>query len=193
MTIKHLIEPAKTQYRRNNNEYHNWEHVEYVMEWLEAHGHNYDSYILAALYHDVIYDDLPNKEFRSVNFLHKTIFDERFKPSAETVGKASVMIASTTDHKFDNWPEYCHPLIKADLHQLGDPGKVVLNYGNIMRESIRLYSVSEYEFADKSIINLRLLSDTCKDNQLIDDDDVFWGNVQLGIETSIRISEEIMR
>lgn len=190
-----LIETAKKRYDKNGLEYHNWDHVLRVENWLGPVVPNYQE--LAAIFHDYVYDKEPHKEYRSAIAMHNWCvhFDElgiNKKYTKEDVTKAFVCILATSNHKLDEWPKYTWPVIRADLSDLTIPNRTRENFYKIKTESMKLYGVSEQEFATANIefmTNLRL---TVLKNSVIDiQNKGFWYNVSDGCELTIDLAREL--
>lgn len=182
---------------RRRNGYHNWDHILSMFDFLEKDNFPYDINLDAAiLYHDSVYDELSDKEMRSIELfldyanLHTDKFNEIL------TNKVCLLIVDTINHKITlNTSELSKAIIRADLHQLANGKHTFLNYTKIMNESIQLYKIDEFEFAKKNIEFMNQLKKTCNNNLIFDDKkyDDFWNNVVKGIDDTITISNIILR
>jgi len=176
---------AKDYYDINNCAYHNWQHILDCYTYLEQSNTPYDENLdYAVLYHDVIYDEKPNKELRSADFLLKFFPGKR---------RAAEIIMATETHniKDSDWQKIA--MIKADLHQLTDSVCALQNYVLIMREAMQLNSCTMLEVAQGNKAFMSQLSNTVIHNKNVDNDDAFWDAVYNGIELTMRISDAISR
>jgi predicted metal-dependent HD superfamily phosphohydrolase len=132
-------------------EYHNGLHVLSMYEYLHATNEPYDECLdWAVLFHDIVYDDKPEKEYRSAVMFS----DMKAKYSGCDLnlldeGHVASLIMATEKH-YVTYPGWS-AIIRADLHALTDPVSVVYNYISIMKESIALYKIDEKTFAENNI------------------------------------------
>jgi len=199
------VQTAYQQYGENRCEYHNWDHVlrlRHAYEQLTGKNVvNGTAIDLAIIWHDVVYDFGPQKEFHSAWKMLDTYpsyvdLDEGDK----TLEQAFTMIMSTTNHSYADWPEYCRTIIRCDLYDLTQSDKTILNFGNIMRESMRIYNIDERTFAENNIAFMTGLIDTCKSNIAILEAETvgwyeeiqYWYDVIDGCERTVRMSREIL-
>lgn len=137
-----FLASVKKQYKKNKAAgcyYHNWAHICVCYEYLEATGVPYDESLdFAVLFHDAVYDHLPEKELRSAEFALKMI-DETYKHKGLGVKE---IIMGTANHLVTpdtNWQT--RAMIRADLSALGDSTclEPLKDFANIARESLKLY------------------------------------------------------
>lgn len=172
---------AKEMYDCNNVAYHNWGHIMDCYEYLEAAGVPYNEALdFAVMHHDIVYDDQPEKELRSAEWMLAMYPDQ-------TEGYDIIM--ATADHSIIKRSLLCSHMIKADLHQLGDPLKALINYNKILLESQMLYGVSLLDYASANTNFMRGLRTTVFENVEIDSDRKFWVDVAIGINFTIHISQ----
>lgn len=158
------------------NDYHNGWHVARLYEYLDKTNEPYDEALdWAVLFHDIVYDNQPEKEQRSAEkFVEMAQFHGGC--NLDFIGKVKVvnMIQSTITHVVE-LPQHS-AIIRADLHALTNPVDVVYNFISIMEESMRLYEIGEQTFAENSI---RFMSG----NPLGGEDKGLYGRVQKNMET----------
>lgn len=163
--------------------YHDYGHILDCYDYLEQNDVKYDEDLdYAVLYHDIVYDNQPEKELRSADLLLEHFPDKK--------DAAKIIMATTTHSVIDcDWRSI--EMIKADLHQLADPIYALRNYLDIAKESQDLYRVTSYEFAKSNRKFMNTLHHTIFDNYLQTGDE-FWQDVMSGIQLTITISCNII-
>ena len=133
------------------NNYHNGWHVWQMYEYLQKTNEPYDECLdWAVLFHDIVYDDQPAKEYRSaVMFSEMKEKYDGCNLNLVDEGHVAALIMSTETHSVV-YPS-SSPIIRADLHALTNPLNVIYNYMAIMRESMWLYKIDEKTFAENNI------------------------------------------
>ena len=127
---------------KQGHAYHNMSHVKSMYDYLEQTAEPYSLPLdIAVLAHDVVYDESPNKEFRSVQVLKSMSVNL----PEDAVAEAAELIMATEKHLVTDIRYSA--IIRADLHQLANITTVIENYAKLTRESVRLYNCSEYDFA----------------------------------------------
>lgn len=165
----------------DNNEargcdYHNGWHVLEMYNYLDKTNEPYDECLdWAVLFHDIVYDNQPEKEYRSAVMFS----DMKAKYSGCNLnpldeGHVAGLIMATKDH-IVSYPSYS-PIIRADLHALTNPLDTFYNFHKILHESMYLYKIDEETFADN---NIRFMGG----NPLGDDDRGLYGRVEKNMET----------
>lgn len=169
--------------------YHNGWHVKTMYEYLDATDEPYDAALdWAVLFHDIVYDDKPEKEFRSADLFLKMRheydgcnldFDDKIKVVS--------MIYSTKTHEVT--ATFHSAIIRADLHALTDPIQTFRNFNLILCESKSLYGVDEITFAENNIKFMGGLYDRIERNILVDNEyREFYNKVKRGIVSTINLS-----
>lgn len=157
-------------------DYHNGWHVVRMYEYLDKTNEPYDEALdWAVLFHDIVYDNHPDKEQRSAEkFVEMTKLHEGC--DLDFFGKVEVvdMIYSTTTHEVK--APHQSAIIRADLYGLTNPVDVLYNYMSIMEESMWLYKIDEQTFAEN---NIRFMGG----NPLGGDDRGLYGRVEKNMET----------
>tara|TARA_R110000868_G_scaffold319286_8_gene580071 strand:- start:2649 stop:3224 length:576 start_codon:yes stop_codon:yes gene_type:complete len=170
---------AKMYYDANNCDYHNWSHILECYDFLEKNHISYSADLdIAILFHDIVYDNLPEKEVRSADLMMSLY--------PQTDSSIYRIIKATQGHSIKNCDWKTVAMIKADLHAFLSPMKIVENYGKIMRESIKLYDVDTETFIMKNREFMLSLINTMNNNYRINLDE-FWLKVIDGIKLSIAI------
>lgn len=187
---------AENIMRRNRCAYHNWDHILAMFDYLEKNDYPYDIALDAAiLYHDIVYDNQPDKEIRSsLLFLdYCEMYPDRFAIIHQNT--AHLLIMDTIDHNIKHGSdELSRAIIRADLHALADGEQTFLNYHKIMNESIQLYGIDRKTFAKNNIEFMIGLRERCARNMVTDSEhSVFWTMVGLGIDETIAMSKMILR
>ena len=130
--------------------YHNLEHVESMYQYLADTNEPYDEALdWAVLFHDIVYDDQPEKELRSMKlFVEMAENFDGCTPDIWERSKVTNLIMYTRDHVVK------HPsssaIIRADLHGLTNQLTAFQNFGKIMSESMKLYNIDMVTFAENS-------------------------------------------
>lgn len=184
----------KAEFKLYNNEvagcrYHNSWHVNAMYDYLDKTNEPYDEVLdWAVLFHDIVYDNQPEKEQRSaeefVNMLN--IYQGC---NLEFYDKLRVisMIHATQDHSCKSPNDSA--IIRADLHALADPVQTFRNYKLILDESMHLYKIDEKTFADNNIKFMGDLYDRVEKNMETDPTHrEFYKDVKRGIVSTINLS-----
>lgn len=170
---------AKSLYDRNGCQYHNWQHILDCYSYLEHNLVPYNEDLdYAVLYHDIVYDEHPDKEERSANALLLAYPDKKL---------AAEIVMATKTHSVEKQGNLGRWMIRADLHQLREPRKALENYVKIMNESLDLYGGDLRKFAKGNQDFMRNLWITIVGNHRLDPDP-FWEEVMMGIQTTLAIS-----
>ena len=126
--------------------YHDFDHVQAMYEYLEQTNEPYDEALdWAVLFHDIVYDEKPEKERRSARMLEFNGRIPKYGVDEYILRDAFDMIMGTADHIVTS--SKLSAIIRADLHGLTKPESVIRNFVNIMDESCKLYSVDSVTFA----------------------------------------------
>lgn len=175
---------AKEHYDLNRCQYHNWQHILDCYDYLERNSVPYDENLdYAVMHHDIVYDNLPNKEKRSVELMHKKY--------PNVVGAIDPILA-TEHHKIRGLNSTAYWMIRADLHQLADTTFAIKNYSKIMEESIWLYNIDVVCFARNNRVFMQSLKTIVYDNYAVDSDK-FWLDVAKGIDLTIDMSTAVIK
>lgn len=179
---------AKQKYEANGLSYHNWAHILDTYAYLEAENVPYSQALdLGLLFHDIIYDELPEKELRSAEYMMhyaKWFFD------IDVVHDAYELIMATSNHIVKSSSQ--HWIVKADLNNLRNPYSAVINMGKIMEESRKLYKdktekellIGTRDFMKKFIVTM--------ENNAFETSDSFFYEIRNGIKTVIGVSGLIL-
>lgn len=156
-------------------DYHNGWHVLKMYNYLAETNEPYDECLdWAVLFHDIVYDNQPEKEYRSaVMFSDMKAKYSGCNLSLLDEGHVAGLIMATKDH-IVSYPSYS-PIIRADLHALTNPLDTFYNFQSIMEESMNLYKIDEVTFADN---NIRFMGG----NPLGGDDRGLYGRVEKNME-----------
>lgn len=164
--------------------YHNMNHIRQIYKHAALTFElPYDKSLdLAILAHDVIYDNMPNKELRSAEWLFDRIGDVQ----------ADKHILKTIDHA----PTADNRMIILDLADFMDQLQTERNYEAILDESLALYGCTRVEFFEANITALdRILRNMIK----LQSDPAAGGReiraaaeISYGIEWTIMRSENLL-
>ena len=134
--------------------YHNLEHVESMYQYLADANEPYDEALdWAVLFHDIVYDEKPEKELGSAKkFMDLIDCYEGCTLNIDEKWFVFDLIMATADHICENGPnrEYLSRMIRADLHGLTNQLTAFQNFGKIMSESMKLYNIDTVTFAENS-------------------------------------------
>lgn len=180
-------------------EYHNNSHIEDMYEHFKNTNVTYDEALdWAVMFHDVVYDNKPEKELRSANLFFE--MSKKYRGCKLDVGdidRVQFLIMETENHKVTNdvYLKCSSDIIRADLHALTDKVQAVNNFTKIMNESMCLYNCTVEEFATNNIQFMSNLHQRMALNILeVDDDEKqFFYDVQKGIDLTIRLAETITK
>lgn len=171
-----------------DREYHNIDHISDMYDYLHNKETDYDTALdYAVLFHDVIYDELPNKELRSIEYF-STLSSNLNLTEIEKYW-VRFLIRSTITHELVLDVPSEQAMIQADLCGLLDYETAIINREKIKKESIRLYNISEKEFYitnTKFMLDLgvRLLNNISK--SVYDIDKEFYSDVISTIQKLIK-------
>ncbi len=171
-------------------DYHNGWHVLKMYNYLAETNEPYDECLdWAVLFHDIVYDNQPDKEYRSADmFIKKTAFySNECTLTFEDRCRVVNMIYATENHICKNSNQSA--IIRADLHALTSPLDTYYNFQSILSESMYLYKIDEITFADN---NIKFMSDLYKRVDMnVDLDSThreFYKDVKRGITSTINLS-----
>lgn len=132
--------------------YHNLEHVESMYQYLADTNEPYDEALdWAVLFHDIVYDEKPEKELRSAKVFVDMVtrYDGCNLRPAEH-GRVYSLIMRTVDHIVIPEVKSSSAIVRADLHGLTNRLTAFQNFGKIMSESMKLYNIDMVTFAENS-------------------------------------------
>jgi predicted metal-dependent HD superfamily phosphohydrolase len=173
--------------------YHNLDHVASMYEYLEKSSEPYNEELdWAILFHDIVYDNKPDKELRSSQLFYE--MSKKYRGiNFNTVSTLNVgmAISATIDHVIH---EHSSPIeraiVRADLHGLADSVTTFYNFGKLMEEAVSLYGISQKEFAENSRKFMTGMMDRVRDNRLYDREySDFYSQVLQGIDSTIVIAQ----
>jgi predicted metal-dependent HD superfamily phosphohydrolase len=173
--------------------YHNWSHIVSMYQYLADTNEPYDGALdWAILFHDIVYDDKPEKEYRSA----KTFRDMQpryngcsFSDNVWELERVCQLILQTSDHVVTN-RQGGSAIIRADLHGLTSPAQTMRNFLNIMDESCALYSIDKNLFAENSEQFMTELYVRVSQNVMLEPNHAdFYKSVQRGIKQTIDLSK----
>ena len=131
--------------------YHNGWHIYTMYRYLEKTNEPYDECLdWAVLFHDIVYDDQPKKEYRSAVMFSD--MKEKYSGCDLNIldeGHVAALIMATENHSV-TYPGHS-AIIRADLHALTNPVQAFRNFNLILEESMSLYKIDEKTFAENSI------------------------------------------
>lgn len=169
--------------------YHNAGHVMTMYRYLEKTNEPYNECLdWAVLFHDIVYDDKPQKEYRSaLKFSEMKAVYKGCDLNPIDEAQVAELIMATEKH-YVTYPKYS-AIIRADLHALTDPVMTFYNFKSILKESMYLYEIDERTFADN---NIKFMGDLYKRVEMNMDLDSthreFYKDVKRGIVSTINLS-----
>lgn len=174
--------------------YHNWSHVSSMYKYLHDTKEPYDEALdWAILFHDIVYDDQPKKEYRSAVMFSD--MKEKYSGCDLNVldeGHVAALIMSTETHSV-TYPGYS-AIIRADLHALTDPVQTIRNFIKIMDESCQLYKTTPSNFAKSSESFMDGLYERVLGNITSDPShEAFYRDVLGGIRSTINLGKMIQK
>lgn len=168
--------------------YHNYDHILSMYDYLEKTNEPYDEALdWAVLFHDIVYDKLPEKEKRSAIMLTFNGKIPKYGVDEYVLERGAEMIYGTIDHLVTS-PDLS-AIIRADLHGLVETASTIRNFANIMEESCNLYSIDPKEFASQSSVFMQGLRERVLMNVTQDPKhNEFYKSVLNGIDLSIALA-----
>lgn len=187
-----IIEYIEINSAFNELTYHNIKHINYMYDYLYRTNESYNEALdWAVLAHDLVYDNKPDKEQRSAElFLQLAAEYHSHALSHHTKDRVVSLIMGTVSHLVTK--PHLSPIVRADLAALANPVDAFHNYNLIMKESMNLYNISEYAFAESNIAYMKKLKVAVIENRTLDwSHEHFYTAVQRGINMTINISKMI--
>lgn len=137
----------------NGLEYHSGIHIQSGYNFFNQSAIGYDQELdIAWAGHDIIYDNKPYKERRSADYV-VSLIDELGYNYLDT-DLIWNLIMATEKHEIDEELEekdLAYYIIAADLNDLAYPDRVLTNFELIKKESMRLYGISDTQFAQANL------------------------------------------
>lgn len=134
--------------------YHTWTHVERLYHHAQhTFGFPYHLQLdLAIMWHDAVYDSLPQKELRSAD-LWMQVYDTAPLAGIDRLGAVCVhrLIMATAYHEVMTDDPLEEQLILLDLADLMNPEQTKINYDLIEQESMLLYGITRDQAAQGTV------------------------------------------
>ena len=168
--------------------YHNWEHVECLV-WHAKHTFEYPFDLAlgkAVIAHDVIYDTLPQKEWRSAEWLL-----DNDGHGASTI-EAVRHIMKTDGHRVTD----DNRMVLLDLANFMFPRSTQKDFIKIMMESANIYKAPPTEIIEKSMEFMEDLRSRFSDTELMDlpvAERLAFVGIRTGMERTILMYEESLK
>lgn len=141
----------------------------------------------AILFHDAIYDDKPEKELRSAEFMRDTISNDSTWPGDIDIDVVYDMIMNTFGHKITHGVDPA--MIMLDLRDLLTLDKTCANFELIIEESMLLYNITRKQAAQGSYDFMVGFKDTIITNMSHSEESaLFWCGVLTGVIVTINMS-----
>lgn len=141
----------ETSYSQADRYYHNLDHVKDVLAVAQLAGHssNRPAILLAAWFHDIIYDSQrSDNESRSAE--HAVEFLRQGPVPEMLVDAVHAMILATRDHQATG--EDCQILLDADLAILGAPAAAYARYAQAIRQEYAWVPEDRYRQGRKAVL-----------------------------------------
>lgn len=168
--------------------YHNCDHVVAMYQYLEDTDEPYDEALdWAVMFHDIVYDKDPNKEFRSAEMFEFNANIPKYEVDPRIIPRVMKMILASEHHIVDD--PVVSAMVRADLHALTNPITTIENFVKIMEESCLLYKTTPLNFANNSVSFMEGLLKRVHGNISSDPShEVFYLKVLQGIRNTINLS-----
>lgn len=139
-------------YGNHGLDYHNWDHVVSMYQYLADTNEPYDEALdWAILFHDIVYDNMPEKELRSgKTFVEMAASYEGCNLRPAEQAQVYSLIMRTVNHMVMPEVKGSSAIVRADLHGLTKRLTAFQNFGKIMAESMKLYDIDMNTFAKNS-------------------------------------------
>ena len=190
-TIDPLFLTALRQIQLNGCDYHNIDHIAAMYQYLHDTNEPYDKALdWAILFHDVVYDELPDKEERSAKFFAELALSVM---EPDFVSDVEELIMATKLHIVEK-PRWS-PIVRADLHGLTDIETATKNSELIKSESMKLYDCTEKQWAENTVVFMQGLAKRVHDNAEKYDRqhrDFYW-QVYAGCMETITIAKNVLK
>lgn len=176
---------AKAIYQSDpRRRYHGWHHVEALYDFAaNKFGFEYDRDLdLAVLAHDVIYDDQPEKELRSAEWLRDQLGSE--------ADKACDFIMRTVEHPVSEDGD--NRMVMLDLAHFTEPDLLVYSRELVFLEYQGLHGIDRRTFLKGNAAFFEMMLSRYSDDRLADlpaDERAVFVQIREGIARSIAISK----
>lgn len=171
--------------------YHTPNHVRRIYQHANTLGIEYDINLDAAiLFHDAIYDEKPDKERRSADFMEATALNIPAWFEGMSVDEIEEMIMNTAGHSVT--PGINPAMIMLDLYELTDLESARKNFEDILDESILLYGITRKEAAKGSRDFMVGFSETIILNADTSTSPEFWSDVLAGVTETINLATSVI-
>lgn len=139
-------------YDNKGLDYHNWDHVVSMYQYLADTNEPYDEALdWAILFHDIVYDNEPEKELRSGKaFVEMVASYEGCNLRPAEQAQVYSLIMRTVNHTVMPEVKGSSAIVRADLHGLTKQLTAFQNFGKIMSESMKLYNIDMVTFAENT-------------------------------------------
>ena len=185
---------AKAFYQADSRrKFHNWDHVISNYGCAESLNIAYDVDLdLANMFHDIVYDDLPEKEKRSAE-LFLLIYSAMSPIPDVNPDRVYQLIMTTAEHEIEDDPQ----MVSIDLYNLSIQQRAIIDYEKVKQESKLLYGISDLVFAKASTEFMQqLLPRVIKYRDLASiaepEKSKFWQNVSEGVERVISLNQAVL-
>lgn len=162
-----------------DREYHNLDHLAEMYNYLNTQEIEYSPILdYAILFHDAVYDNLPDKELRSADLFDKCSLV--LPLTKNDIYHVKLLIRCTINHKIILKSKLENNIIQADLCGLLDIDTAIVNREKIKEESKRLYGITDKIFYEKNKEFMNKLLTTMLHNiseSYYDEDKEFYSDV----------------
>lgn len=188
-----IFEKAKKKYFSDpRRKYHNWDHILRLYYHAESTLYlDYDFHLdLAILCHDIVYDECPDKELRSIEWMKENF---RLQLDHDPV---SDHITKTIDHNIT----HDNRMVLLDLLDLAFPMRREINKKLILEESKLLYGITDKEFSENNLKFFEKMKDNYSEEKLenfvfsshgfLQNEKYWFRQIRYGINRMIYLSKE---
>lgn len=158
--IRDLWEEIKRCYSSSARHYHNYAHLQHLFRDLlvvKQQINDWDSLLLALLYHDIIYDPTSKtNEEESAQLM--AIRLSSIRVSSEKIKKCQMHVLATKNHITTAQPDTSF-FVDADLAILGAPWPAYHIYSHQIRQEYMMYADNIYWEGRKAVLSKFLSQD----------------------------------
>lgn len=149
-----LITTIIDQHRTPERAYHNWNHLEHLFQLLYPINQqlkDWESTLLAILFHDIIYDVTSNTNEADSAFMARKNL-QALSISELIIEKTTTIILATKSHINESNNEDINYFLDADLAILGSSERSYLIYVQQIRSEYQQYTIAVYNKGRKQVL-----------------------------------------
>ncbi|MBM3256071.1 MAG: HD domain-containing protein [Candidatus Moranbacteria bacterium] len=151
---KELFKKIAEEYQAETREYHNFEHIEKMLAFLQAYGQKIKDRIgvkLATYFHDIVYDTkAKDNEEQSAQYAQNYL--TRLGISEDVVSHVLVLIRATVKHEVIENDTDSAIFLDADLAILGSSEEIYDKYAARIRKEYSWVPDDQYRIGRKKVL-----------------------------------------